>query len=311
MSLLPTVNARGLLADRPAAAAANEGYNYYATDTGILYRSNGSSWDVNSSGFANPMTTAGDLIYGGASGTPTRLGIGTAGQVLKTNAGATAPEWADESGGGGGGFGSPSAAYVNAASGGGNGTAFAASLPAAPVDGNVIILGETFQGNNQWPAITKVVQTGVDWAPVYQTPRHLDHSFAVSVVLWVGYVGPGASATITVTVGTSNWHTWVAMQFSGIDGEPLFVFGYGSRPDGSGGAAAPLVAPYVPSAGHLLTWFGGASNGPMEGTLHGGLTEVVTGRAAYRIGPPTEPRVGYDDTPTSAEAAGRAVAVWK
>ena len=42
---------------------------------------------------ANPMTTAGDTIYGGASGVPTRLGVGTAGQVLTVNSGATAPEW--------------------------------------------------------------------------------------------------------------------------------------------------------------------------------------------------------------------------
>lgn len=41
----------------------------------------------------NPMTTAGDVIYGGASGAPTRLAVGTAGQVLKVNAGATAVEW--------------------------------------------------------------------------------------------------------------------------------------------------------------------------------------------------------------------------
>src|SRR5574338_1635977 len=42
---------------------------------------------------SNPMTTAGDVIYGGASGAPTRLAIGTAGQVLKVNAGETAVEW--------------------------------------------------------------------------------------------------------------------------------------------------------------------------------------------------------------------------
>lgn len=101
MSLLPTVNARGLLAARPAAVAANEGYNYYVTDTGILYRSNGASWDVNSSGFTNPMTTQGDIIYGGASGSPTRFPIGVAGRVLTVNAGATAPEWAAAAGGGG------------------------------------------------------------------------------------------------------------------------------------------------------------------------------------------------------------------
>ena len=39
------------------------------------------------------VTTAGDLLYATAAGTLTRVGIGTAGQQLRTNAGATAPEW--------------------------------------------------------------------------------------------------------------------------------------------------------------------------------------------------------------------------
>jgi hypothetical protein len=61
----------------------------------------------------NPMTTAGDAIYGGASGAPTRLAIGTAGQVLTVNAGATAPEWA--TGGGGSATNLASARYVRTA----------------------------------------------------------------------------------------------------------------------------------------------------------------------------------------------------
>jgi hypothetical protein len=40
------------------------------------------------------ITTAGDLLYGTAADTVARLGIGTAGQVLTVNSGATAPEWA-------------------------------------------------------------------------------------------------------------------------------------------------------------------------------------------------------------------------
>jgi len=48
----------------------------------------------------NPMTTQGDIIYGGAGGAPARLGIGAADQVLTVNAGATAPEWAAAAGGG-------------------------------------------------------------------------------------------------------------------------------------------------------------------------------------------------------------------
>ena len=43
------------------------------------------------------VTTAGDIIYRNAT-VPVRLGIGTAGQVLKVNAGATAPEWGTAAG---------------------------------------------------------------------------------------------------------------------------------------------------------------------------------------------------------------------
>jgi hypothetical protein len=46
------------------------------------------------------VTTAGDVIYRNAT-VPTRLGIGTAGQVLTVNTGATAPEWKTPSGGSG------------------------------------------------------------------------------------------------------------------------------------------------------------------------------------------------------------------
>ena len=41
----------------------------------------------------NPMTTGGDLIYGGASGVETRLANGTADQFLKSTGTTTAPVW--------------------------------------------------------------------------------------------------------------------------------------------------------------------------------------------------------------------------
>jgi hypothetical protein len=43
--------------------------------------------------FANPMTTGGDIIYGGASGAATRLANGTAGQVLTSSGTTVAPTW--------------------------------------------------------------------------------------------------------------------------------------------------------------------------------------------------------------------------
>lgn len=46
------------------------------------------------------LTTTGDTIYASAASTPARLGLGTAGQVLTVNSGATAPEWATAASGG-------------------------------------------------------------------------------------------------------------------------------------------------------------------------------------------------------------------
>jgi hypothetical protein len=48
----------------------------------------------------NPGTTAGDIDYYTTSTTKARVGIGTAGQVLAVNSGATAPEWITSSSGG-------------------------------------------------------------------------------------------------------------------------------------------------------------------------------------------------------------------
>jgi hypothetical protein len=57
-------------------------------------------WVSDATGMTNPMTTTGDTIYSSSGSTPARLGIGTAGQVLQVNSGATAPEWATASSGG-------------------------------------------------------------------------------------------------------------------------------------------------------------------------------------------------------------------
>jgi hypothetical protein len=59
-----------------------------------------SAYDLAAAAIAkSTVTTAGDVIYRNAT-VPTRLGIGTAGQVLTVNSGATAPEWATVAAGG-------------------------------------------------------------------------------------------------------------------------------------------------------------------------------------------------------------------
>lgn len=75
--------------------AASDGTGYVRKNGAWVAESGGGG-----GGMTNPMTTAGDIIYGGSSGTPTRLAAGTNGDVLTLAAGV--PTWA--AGGGGGGL---------------------------------------------------------------------------------------------------------------------------------------------------------------------------------------------------------------
>jgi len=63
------------------------------TDLAIADGGTGASTASTAFNNLSPLTTAGDTLYGGTSGAGTRLSIGTAGQVLTVNSGATAPQW--------------------------------------------------------------------------------------------------------------------------------------------------------------------------------------------------------------------------
>ena len=41
------------------------------------------------------MSVTWDTLYASSANTPAKLALGTAGQILTVNSGATAPEWAD------------------------------------------------------------------------------------------------------------------------------------------------------------------------------------------------------------------------
>lgn len=77
-----------LQADLPAAGVRGRVAFVRDSGTGTMFFDNGTAWG--SIGISNPMTTAGDFIYGGAAGTPARLAVGTSSQVLVS--GAT-PAW--------------------------------------------------------------------------------------------------------------------------------------------------------------------------------------------------------------------------
>ena len=80
----------GLTASQAVFTDANKGLTSTGT-LGILQGGTGATTALAGFNALSPMTTAGDLIYGGTSGSGTRLGIGSANTVLKSN--GSLPVW--------------------------------------------------------------------------------------------------------------------------------------------------------------------------------------------------------------------------
>lgn len=98
--LVPDGSAIGTIATQDANAVAITGGSITGiTDLAIADGGTGASSATVAFDNLSPTTTAGDLIYNNGTDN-VRLGIGTAGQVLTVNAGATAPEWAASAAGG-------------------------------------------------------------------------------------------------------------------------------------------------------------------------------------------------------------------
>lgn len=82
--------AYGAVGSRPAHG--NAGHLFFATDEGILYLDTGAAWTAAAK---NPMTTAGDLVFGGVGGVPTRLAAGAVGTVPYVASGGVTYAWGE------------------------------------------------------------------------------------------------------------------------------------------------------------------------------------------------------------------------
>ena len=80
--------------DLPTAVTIGSAYIYRVGGTDVAVADGGTGASTATTGFdaLSPMTTIGDIIYGGASGTGTRLAAGAEGTLLMGN-GAAAPSW--------------------------------------------------------------------------------------------------------------------------------------------------------------------------------------------------------------------------
>lgn len=83
-----TVTINGTMNGLPAAATAG-----VTSPVGISDGGTGQTTKAPAFNALSPMTTGGDLIYGGASGVGTRLANGTATHVLTSNGTTLAPSW--------------------------------------------------------------------------------------------------------------------------------------------------------------------------------------------------------------------------
>lgn len=86
----------------PASPSASDQRLFVRSSDHVLCLVNSSGVVTPVGGFANPMTTKGDVILGDTSGVPSRLGAGTSGYVLTSTGAGAFPSW--QAGGGAAAF---------------------------------------------------------------------------------------------------------------------------------------------------------------------------------------------------------------
>lgn len=245
MTLLATVHARGTLAARPAAAAANEGYLYFATDgAGTLYRSNGASWDVNSPvGLADQGTaTFLDWTTGAAPANPAAGKIRTYSKTGDTFAQRTSAGVETVFGAGGGGASAEFPTIYQYAK------VAAASVQNPTVtivgaaSGRRLILGVGLLGR----AVTSVTCTNVTWTFM---KAKVDNTS--NIELWVGVVSGGTSGTV-ITINTAS-AGWINAQV--VEVAEALTPTLASSADAGGATTLGLArscGPITPTAGRIV-----------------------------------------------------------
>jgi hypothetical protein len=165
------------------------------------------------------VTTAGDIIYRNAT-VPARLGIGTAGQVLTVNSGATAPEWATATSGGMTLIGTP-----HTLSGA---TSTISSIPGTYKSLFMVIYGVTnATGNGLFRVAPNANTTGSSYVSV----DSVGASF-VSSVNRVTYLNLGTTAWLRTT--TNNVATIKIDNYtSATNYKPINAYGYAEETGGS------------------------------------------------------------------------------
>jgi hypothetical protein len=164
------------------------------------------------SSFTNPMTTAGDIIVGGASGTPARVAAGsTSGYVLTSNGAGVAPSWQVASGGGGSGWPLSGSFTLSGPTGTGNWT-LVGNQTFSGTDKYVIFAPGTTAGGR----LKQITTTqGATFGHFYETLNegYLNSDGQYDAVRMDGYNTNGAGGR--VNTGDAEFHTALESHYIG------------------------------------------------------------------------------------------------
>lgn len=228
--------------------------------SGTVLTSGGTGAPTWSSALTNPMTTGGDVIYGGSSGVPTRLANGSANQYLASSGGTTAPVWTS--------FAAPTLQTFTAT---GTQTGWLFTISTS----STVAVGDTYTNNSN----TYTVQ-GALTAQSGQV-LFMSGTGATSGTTLTRSAGAGTSSiTFSVKLATATYTTSTSPR------TPLYIRirmaggGGGGAGSGSAGTAGNGTAGNPSFFGaNILTCGGGAAGAQAANTANAGGTATIASPA--------------------------------
>jgi hypothetical protein len=167
---------------------------------------------------SNPMSAEGDIIYGGASGTPTRLAAGTAGQLLQTNGSGAIPSWITPSSGSGGsvlfGTADPRGVALSLVqSKAGDGTYTSNTFSSAVTVGDLLVVYFHTSGGISASSVSLTDSLGTAYTLAVGLTGTVNNK--VSSGIFYGIAPASGSNTVTAA-GLSGWPQIYLLEFAGV-----------------------------------------------------------------------------------------------